>query len=505
MNPRQDPHLYMLYARVSPKGSDWSAEETSISMQISEMQSYILHKDPAAKFLIQQDEFRSGKDLNRPGLQSVIADLQSGCCQWSTLVVWALDRLSRSLADAVPLIEQLRDAGCGFICVRQDYLSTQGAMARFTLNQTILIAQLEREMTSERVKAKMVHIAEQGKYPAGKLPLGYRRKEGKKNEIEPDPATAPTVKAIFAAYLSGLETVVQIRKRYADNIDRNQFYRILKNRLYVGEIEYDGKIYPGKHEPIIDRETFDKVQKMIVHTRTAPRPRRQKYEYLLQGLVTCHCGRKMTPYSVTKKNGKRFFYYKCQDTLNCKKAINAEKLDRDVIDSIRDLILDPEYIADRLEAWKEHRRQQIAANDKRLQESSARIAEQEKELANIERLFLSGIVTSENAAYWNGKLSEIRHALEQSRSDHAVLEQSLSEIPTPEISIEDILKQLQQWSDELDHADNFATKRNLALMVVDQITFDATGEINMSLVMTKCYKWRSEWDLLITATVKRCA
>ena len=501
-----DPHLYMLYARVSPKGSDWSAEETSISMQISEMQSYILHKDPAAKFVIRQDEFRSGKDLNRPGLQAIIADLQTKCCQWSTLVVWALDRLSRSLADAVPLIEQLRDAGCGFICIRQDYLSTQGAMARFTLNQTILIAQLEREMTSERVKAKMVHIAEQGKYPAGKLPLGYRRKDGKKNEIEPDPVTAPIVQQIFSAYLSGTETVVQIRKRYAEHLtDKNQFYRLLKNRLYIGEIEYDGKIYPGKHEPIIDRALFDAVQKSVVHCRTAPRPRRQKYEYLLQGLITCHCGKKMTPYSVTKKNGKRYYYYKCQDTLNCKKAVNAEKLDQDVINSIRSLILDPEYISDRLEAWKDHRRQQIAANDKRMQESSARIAEQEKELTNIEKLFLSGIVTPENAAYWNAKLSEIRHALENTRRDHSALESSLSAPSFPEPTIEEILAQLKQWSDELDHADNFQTKRNLALMVVQEILLDASGEINMSLVMTKCYKWRSEWDLLITATVRRCA
>jgi hypothetical protein len=286
--------------------------------------------------------------------------------------------------------------------------------------------------------------------------------------------------------------------------DKNQFYRLLKNRLYIGEIEYDGKIYPGIHEPIIDRALFDAVQESVVHCRTAPRPRRQKYEYLLQGLITCHCGRKMTPYSVTKKNGKRFFYYKCQDTLNCKKAVNAEKLDNDVINSIRDLILDPEYISDRLEAWKDSRRQFAAANDLRLQESSSRIADAEKHLSEIERLFLSGVVTPENAAYWNGKLSETRERLSLLRTGHTELEKSLSS-PLPEITIEEILEQLKQWSDELDHADNFQTKRNLALMVVQEILLDTSGEIDMSLVMTKCYKWRSEWDLVITAKVKRCA
>ena len=187
----------MLYARVSPKGSDWNAEETSVAMQIQEMKEYILRRDPQAEFMIETDEFRTGGNLQRPGIQKILADLDQPEPPWGTLVIWALDRLSRSLGDAVPIFEKLRDAGRGFICIRQDYLSTQGAMARFTLNQTILVAQLEREMTSERVKAKMVYIAEKGKIPAGKIPLGYRRKKNAKNEIEPDPETAPVVQDIF--------------------------------------------------------------------------------------------------------------------------------------------------------------------------------------------------------------------------------------------------------------------------------------------------------------------
>ena len=95
---------------------------------------------------------------------------------------------------------------------------------------------------------------------------------------------------------------------------------------------------------------------------------------------------------------------------------------------------------------------------------------------------------------WNEKLSETRHALEQSRRDHSALETSLSAPSFPEPTIEEILAQLKQWSDELDHADNFQTKRNLALMVIQEILLDASGEINMSLIMTKCYKWRREGD-----------
>ena len=343
----------MLYARVSPKGSDWSAEETSIALQIQDMKEYILRKDPEARFLVQQDEFKSGKNLNRPGIQAVLEDLELPEPPWKTLVVWALDRLSRSLADAIPIFEKLRDAGCGFICIRQDYLSTEGAMARFTLNQTILIAQLEREMTSERVKAKMVWIAEKGKFPVGKLPLGYRRKKGVKNELEPDPETADIVRDIFRSYLAQKEPVVELRRRYHQYLHtRMQLYRILRNHLYIGEIEYDGKIYQGQHQAIIDRKTFDAVNSMLPGERRAPRPGRQIYKYLLQGLVFCQCGKRMTPYSVKKTGNTRYFYYKCQDSVNCKYAINAERLDQEVMKTVREIATDEKYLRTLYNEWR---------------------------------------------------------------------------------------------------------------------------------------------------------
>ena len=301
-------HTYMLYARVSPKGSSWDAEETTIAMQLQEMKNYVLRKDPQAIFLEETDEFKSGKNLKRPGIQKILEELKNNTAPWDTLVVWALDRLSRSLADAVPIFETLRDSDKGFLCVRQDWLSTQGAMARFTLNQTILIAQLEREMTSERVKSKMVYIAEHGKVPSGKLPLGYRRKENVKNEIEPDPETAEIVRDIFSAYLSQTVSIVSLRKKYEQYLcGKNQLYRLLRNRLYIGEIEYDGKVYRGNHEPIGPRELFDRVNSMLPGERNAPRISQQIYKYLLQGLVFCHCGKKNGPVQCKKEKRHTLF------------------------------------------------------------------------------------------------------------------------------------------------------------------------------------------------------
>ena len=197
---------YCIYARVSPKGSQWAAQETTIRAQIEECKAYVLSGDPGAVFQEVYDEFRSGKDLNRPGMQSIIEDIESGRPTFDTLVVWQLDRLSRNLADAAPLFEKLRDAGLGFISIRQSYLSATGAMARFNLTQTIAIAQLEREMTSERITAKMHWIASQGKATWGKLPLGYQRQKGVKNTAEVVEEDAAIVRTVFELYYAGHRT-----------------------------------------------------------------------------------------------------------------------------------------------------------------------------------------------------------------------------------------------------------------------------------------------------------
>ena len=145
---------YLLYARVSPKGSTWSAGETSIGVQFAEMREHCRRIDPEAKFIEVFDEFKSGKDLRRAGVQRILADLDRRPVPWQCLVVWNLDRLSRSLCDALPILTKLRDAGCEFVSVNQEYLSYTGAMARYMMQQTISLAELERGMTSERVSAK---------------------------------------------------------------------------------------------------------------------------------------------------------------------------------------------------------------------------------------------------------------------------------------------------------------------------------------------------------------
>ena len=143
----QPAKVYLLYARVSPKGSTWNAEETSVAVQLQQCRDYVLKRDPSATFIEIYDELKSGKNLDRSGVQKVIADLQSGRCSWDCLVVWHLDRLTRSLADALPLFKMIRDADKGFMSVRQE-LDMFTAGGRFMMHIFIATAEYEREMTS---------------------------------------------------------------------------------------------------------------------------------------------------------------------------------------------------------------------------------------------------------------------------------------------------------------------------------------------------------------------
>lgn len=485
-------HHFLLYARVSPKGSSWSAQETSIAVQLAECRDYILRRvDPQATFAEVTDEFRSGKDLHRPGMQQILGELDSGRPSFGTLVVWQLDRLSRNLADAAPLFARLRDAGVDFIAVRQPYLSATGAMARFNLTQTIAIAQLEREMTSERITAKMRWIAQHGKVTYGSIPIGYRRKPGVKNTLEIVPEEAELVKQIFATYLEcaargSFEAMRALQAAHPDKVcDNKKFYKILRNRLYLGEVTYKGEIFPGEHPAIVDRETFDRVQQLLPGTKhNVPRPGRQKYAYLLAGLVRCCChpDRYMTPSAVSKKT-KRYFYYKCTDPA-CPCEINAERLDQAVLDLICRIALDPDYVRGCVEELDRENRKAKAALIPALQAAEKSAEDAKSEVERIAQMFLSGVVTPENSAFWNEKLSAARARIAETAADLEYQRSQLSDLTEHGDQLPAILRSIKGWADLLQKApDDIQLKRNLILSVVHQVRCTEKGRFDVDLII----------------------
>ena len=209
----------------------------------------------------------------------------------------------------------------------------------------------------------------------------------------------------------------------------------------------------------------------------------------------------MVPYSVKKKNGTRYFYYKCQDTLNCKHAINAEKLDAAVVEEIGKIIADPAYIK---ECYTEYTKQIIEKeqqDNQTLIHARESIISAEEKIQKINDLFLNGIVTADNAAYWNAELKIARETLSSAREKYETITQQLSS-PTDKLTLPMLLSQLQTWDSILKYRQDFQIARNLILSSVKSICCLADGDddedgnetLELTLVMPKGKKWRRERD-----------
>jgi site-specific DNA recombinase len=263
----------------------------------------------------------SGGSTERPALKRLLADIQSHLID--VVVVYKVDRLTRSLADFAKIVEIFDAAGVSFVSVTQQF-NTTTSMGRLTLNVLLSFAQFEREVTGERIRDKIAASKQKGMWMGGWVPLGYDRKDRTLtiNEIE-----AVTVRTIFDLFLK-LKNVQRVQaelmrlnlttKPYATprgravgglSFARGHLYKILSNPLYIGEIEHRGVRYPGQHPPLIDGATWDAVQAQLAANHHENRARTNaKSKSLLAGLIYDDAGNRLVSSHATK-NGKRYRYY----------------------------------------------------------------------------------------------------------------------------------------------------------------------------------------------------
>ena len=263
----------------------------------------------------------SGGTLDRPALQRLLADI--GARRIEMVVVYKIDRLTRSLADFAKLVERLDAAGCSFVSVTQQF-NTSTSMGRLTLNVLLSFAQFEREVTAERIRDKIAASKKKGMWMGGLVPLGYDRKD---RSLVINPSEAETVRTLFSAYLE-LGTV-RLLKAHADQhglktksrtcaagrqqggaaFSRGRLYHLLSNPVYTGHIRHGDKVYDGQHAAIIDPETWQKVQALLA--RNAPNPPGaaiRKGRSPLAGKLSDETGEPLTPSHAVKK-GRRYRYY----------------------------------------------------------------------------------------------------------------------------------------------------------------------------------------------------
>lgn len=262
----------------------------------------------------------SGGTLERPALKRLIADIEAGLID--IVVVYKVDRLSRSLLDFAKLVETFDRANVSFVSITQAF-NTTTSMGRLTLNMLLSFAQFEREVTAERIRDKIAASKAKGLWMGGTVPLGYAA-DGRSLRIVEEHAAI--IRHIFRRYLDlgsvrvltdelearDIRTPERVRAngRLMGNVPfcRGQLYAILKNPVYAGEIAHKDKRYPGLHDAIIDKETWDRVQAGLADNRqgsgSAPRAR----SALLAGRVTDRTGEPMLSVHSTRGT-RRYRYY----------------------------------------------------------------------------------------------------------------------------------------------------------------------------------------------------
>jgi site-specific DNA recombinase len=263
----------------------------------------------------------SGGNMDRPALKALLADMEFG--KIDIVVVYKVDRLTRSLADFAKLIEIFDRKGASFVSVTQQF-NTTTSMGRLTLNVLLSFAQFEREVTGERIRDKVLASKKKGIFMGGNPPLGYDIGNRRLNVNETE---AEQVRAIFELYLelrcvSRLKRALEQKGMHSkawvsstgrsvggNSFSKGALYHLLKNRVYLGETAHRGKVYPGEHQAILSQEMFDAVQVRLEENRLARRSgKNAKSHSLLRGLIEDEFGRPMTP-SHTNKLGQRYRYY----------------------------------------------------------------------------------------------------------------------------------------------------------------------------------------------------
>jgi len=304
----------------------------------------------------------SGGTLERPALQRLLADIEDGLVD--VVVVYKIDRLSRSLMDFAKLVEVFDRNEVTFVSVTQSF-NTTNSMGRLTLNVLLSFAQFEREVTSERIRDKIAASRAKGMWMGGCPPLGY---DVQARKLVVNDTEAAHVRYIFDQFSQcGSATVMlrdlrdrQITTKQGGIITKGFLHRLLKNRVYLGEAVHKGTSYPGEHKGIISQDAWDKVHAILTES---PRKRaahtRCNTPALLKGLLWGPDGAAFSP-THTRKGGKLYRYYVSQSVLRhgagaCPVSrVPAAEIESAVIEQLRAIFRQPEIMAGSAKAARGH-------------------------------------------------------------------------------------------------------------------------------------------------------
>ena len=306
----------------------------------------------------------SGGNTERPALRRLIADIEQG--KVDIVVVYKIDRLTRSLADFSKMVEVFERQGVSFVSVTQQF-NTTTSMGRLMLNVLLSFAQFEREVTGERIRDKIAASKRKGMWMGGTPPLGY---DVVKRHLVPNVKEAKLVRHIFERFIELGSTTKLVKELLLDGattkawttqdgkvrtgkpIDKTTIYQALNSRIYLGEVHHKGEWFKGDHPPIIERSVFEAVQAILaVNPRTRGSNTRATIPFLLKGIVEGIDGRALTTAWTRKPNGILYRYYihvrenKEWAGASGLPRLPAAELESTVVEQLRRVWRNPEMIA----------------------------------------------------------------------------------------------------------------------------------------------------------------
>ncbi|MBF0624097.1 MAG: recombinase family protein [Magnetococcales bacterium] len=352
-------------------------EFNTLDAQREACEAYIASQKAEGWFLVPDrydDGGFSGGNLERPALKRLLADIDAG--RVNVVVVYKIDRLTRSLLDFAKLVEAFDRRQVTFASVTQSF-NTTTSMGRLTLNVLLSFAQFEREISAERIRDKFAASKRKGMWMGGHVPLGYEVRERKLVIL---PGEAETVRFIFRRFLEGGSATLLVKElaeagavgKNGKPMDKGYLYRILANRLYLGEIVMGEEVFPGEHAAIIDRTTWEGVRTVLESNTPRRNNNRVQSPALLKGIVRCrHCDRAMSP-TFTRKAGRMYRYYTCQNA--CKnghdacpmRTVAAGEIEAVVTQQVRTMLRSPEMVVKTWQANEDVSERDVAEALRRL-------------------------------------------------------------------------------------------------------------------------------------------
>jgi len=387
----------------------------------------------------------TGGNMERPALKRLMADIDAG--RVDCVVVYKVDRLSRSLLDFTQIMEALEKRGVSFVSVTQQF-NTTSSMGRLTLNILLSFAQFEREIISERTRDKIAAARRKGKWSGGRPILGYDVAPGG-GRLVVNEEEAARVRATYEVYLdrqSLIETIKELDARGWTNkritkkgresggapFNKHSLYSLLTNVLYIGRLTYKDEVHDGEHPAIVDEDMFRRAGQILKRNgATGGRHVRNRFGAILKGLINCvPCNCAMVPTHATKKD-RRYRYYVCVNAQKrgwhtCpSKSIPAGEIEKFVIDQVRGIGRDPSLLVETLggaRAEAKERMKELEAEKAGLERELKRHNAQMRELAGAAG---SGGTATDRMADLLDRIRGAEQRLAQVRDELARLERGM--------------------------------------------------------------------------------